>query len=157
MSATSSLFIVEPSLEHDVHSRSASVDLVLVTSIRTLEHPLHLTHTRLLQSTLPPRGGDLKETKRPPTSLVRGSRGTDVARLQLVYIILASPPPLPLPSPLRPCHYLVPLASTSTHPPLVQRYEYQRHPLRVPSYFSSPPLMIFTHLCPHPALLTHPS
>lgn len=63
MSATSSLVIVEPSLEHDVHSRSASVDLVLVTSIRTLEHPLHLTHTRLLQSTLPPRGGGLKRNE----------------------------------------------------------------------------------------------
>lgn len=88
VSATSSLVIVEPSLEHDVHSRAASVDLVLVTSIRTLEHSLHLTHTRLLQSTLPPRGGDLKETKRPPTSLVRGSRGTDVARLQLKHRLL---------------------------------------------------------------------
>lgn len=92
VSATSSLVIVEPSLEHDVHSRPASVDLVAChqhLSARAPSPPHPHTPTAIHLTT---QGGDLKETKRPPTSLVRGSRGTDVARLQLVYIILTSPP-----------------------------------------------------------------
>lgn len=160
VSATSSLVIVEPSLEHDVHSRSASVWTLCLSPAFERSSTLSTSPTHAYCNPPYHQGGDLKETKRPPTSLVRGSTGTDVARLHnwyILFFLLSSTStlwPSPSPSPLGPCHYLVPLASTSTHPPLVQRYEYQRPPLWVPITFLQSPLMIFTHLCPHPAL--HP-